>query len=160
MPYGVVICTKCRQHAQIIELGISKTTRCQKCNANLNSKKLRVFFESGNLEEVISVRTQIQAQITEKRKKNNGINDFQVFGNEINEKSACLIDNRKVRKKRKTDELILTILQENDNCMKYDSLKKAAAELDIDEVEFDKILTKLTQAGEIYSPFDGLIRTV
>ena len=65
MTYGVVICTRCRGHAQIIETGSSKTTRCQRCNATLMTRKLRVFFSSEDLEEAISVRTQIQAKIAD-----------------------------------------------------------------------------------------------
>lgn len=113
MSYGVIICTKCRQHAQIIEVGSSKTTRCQRCNASLNTRKLRVFYSSDDLDETISVRTQIQAQLlgdghatirskdeltgTENLKKQ----EWQTFGNDIDEKTACFIDNRETQKKKK-----------------------------------------------------------
>ena len=167
MTYGVIICTKCREHAQIIEIGSSKTARCQRCNANLNIRKLRVFFSSDELEETISVRTQIQAQLSETGTHGKSLDalaeDFQkhqTFGNEINEKAACLVDNRKSQKKKKADELIIGILLKNNNQMSLIDLKEEALKMDIVEEQFEEIIKKLLLAGELYSPSKDIIRTV
>ncbi|MBP1907853.1 DUF5817 domain-containing protein [Methanolobus bombayensis] len=169
MTYGVVVCTKCRQHAQIIEIDSSKTTHCQKCNANLKTRKLRVFFSSDILEEVISVRTQIQAQIAESggtptlkdRNFDSQLQSFQKFGNGIDEKSACLIDNRKTQKrKKKPDEIILGILMENNNRMSIEKLKEKVLEMDVGEEQFEDVVKKLKDAGDLYSPSNDVIRIV
>lgn len=174
MSYGVIICTKCRQHAQIIEVGSSKTTRCQRCNASLNTRKLRVFYSSDDLDETISVRTQIQAQLlgdghatirskdeltgTENLKKQ----EWQTFGNDIDEKTACFIDNRETqkKKKKKADELIISILVKNNNQMHIEDLKEEALKLDLDEEQFNVLLKKMIDAGELYSPSNDFIRVV
>ena len=165
MAYGIIICTKCREQAQIIELGSSKTTRCQRCNATLMTRKLRIFFSSDDLNETISVRTQVQAQIADTgkytpRAEENGASQHQVFGAEIDEKAACMIDNRKVQKKKKADELILGILISNEGKMSTEELKKAALSQDVDDKRFEDVLKKLLQAGEIYSPSKGSIKIV
>jgi DNA replicative helicase MCM subunit Mcm2 (Cdc46/Mcm family) len=167
MTYGVIICTKCREHAQIIEVGSSKTTRCQRCNASLNVRKLRVFFSSDDIEEAISVRTQIQAQLSGTGTQGKSLDAFaedfqkhQTFGNEIDEKTACFIDNRKPQKKKKADELIISILVENNNRMNLNELKEKALKMDVGEEQFDDIIKKLLMAGELYSPSKDLIRIV
>ncbi|SDF45064.1 hypothetical protein SAMN04488589_0561 [Methanolobus vulcani] len=168
MTYGVIICTKCREHAQIIEIGSSKTTRCQRCNANLNTRKLRVFFSSDDLDETISVRTQIQAQLSGTGSKGRSLDVFaeeyshkhQTFGNEIDEKAACLIDNRKPQKKKKADELIIGILIENNGQMNLKDLKDKALKMDVGGEQFDDIIKKLLMAGELYSPSKDVIRIV
>lgn len=168
MAYGVIVCTKCRQHAQIIEIGSSKTTRCQKCNAELQLRRMRVFFSSDELQEAISVRTQIQAQIAESGRTpkmkgtgfGNGVQAFQDFGNEIDEKSACLIDNRKARKKKKADEIILGILIENSNQMGIEDLEEKALKMDIGKEQFKDCIKKLKDAGDLYSPSNDVIRIV
>lgn len=166
MAYGVIICTKCRKQAQIIEVGSSKTIRCQRCNAILNTRKLRLFFSSDNLDEAIAVRTQIQAQIadtgtyTPKSEAEDETSQHQVFGKEIDQKAACLIDNRKTQKKKKPDEVIIEILTSNNGKMAHDDLKKAAIAMDVDEERFEDILKKLLHAGEVYSPSKGSIKIV
>ncbi|WP_340819656.1 hypothetical protein [Methanolobus sp. WCC4] len=167
MAYGIFICTKCREQAQIIEVGSSKTTRCQRCNATLLTRKLRIFFSSDDLDETISVRTQIQAQIAEKGKYGhrmegeNSTTQHQVFGTEIDDKAACLIDNRKDRKKtKKPDELILGILMSHDGKMSHEELKEAAMTQDMDGERFEDVLKKLLQEGEVYSPSKGSIKIV
>jgi DNA replicative helicase MCM subunit Mcm2 (Cdc46/Mcm family) len=168
MTYGVIICTKCREHAQIIEVGSSKTTRCQRCNASLNTRKLRVFFTSDELEETISVRTQIQAKLSGTGTLGKSLDALaeeyfrkhQTFGNEIDEKAACLIDNRKIPKKKKADELIIGILVENNNQMNLNDLKEKALKMDVSEEQFNDIIKKLLMAGELYSPSKDFVRIV
>ncbi|WMW23972.1 hypothetical protein RE474_07630 [Methanolobus sediminis] len=168
MTYGVIICTKCREHAQIIEVNNSKTTRCQRCSATLNTRKLRIFFSSDDLKEAISIRTQIQAQLSGTGSKGKSLDALaeeysykhQTFGNEIDEKTACLIDNRKPQKKKKADELIIGILVENNNQMKRNDLKEKALKMDIGEEQFDDIIKKLLMAGELYSPSKDIVRIV
>ncbi|WP_292470080.1 hypothetical protein [Methanolobus sp.] len=167
MTYGVIVCTKCRKQAQIIDCGISKTTRCQRCNATLITRKIRVFFSSENLDEAISARTQIQAQIAEKgtytlqtEKEKGDRTLHQVFGSEIDSKTSCFADNRKVQKKKKADEVIIKILLANNKEMSHNELKIAALAIDVDGGKFEDALQKMLQAGEIYSPSKGLIKIV
>ncbi|WMW21901.1 hypothetical protein RE476_11065 [Methanolobus mangrovi] len=167
MAYGVVICTKCRKNAQIIELESSKTTRCQRCDATLTLRKLRILFSAEELNEAISFRTQVQASIVENEtytipadnEKGPGT-EYQAFGLDIGEKTGCFIDNRVSQRKKKADELILNVLRSNDKQMLYGELKKKAIDLDVDEDRFDDILKKMLQAGEIYSPSKDIIRLV
>lgn len=165
MTYSIVICTKCRKHAQIIELGSSRTTRCQRCNANLMTRKLRIFFSSDSLDETISVRTQIQAQIVEKGtympqwgEEISSATRHKVFGEEIDMETACYIEKRNEKKKSKTDEIILEILLSGNGEMSHGDLKKAAVARDIDEEKFEDVLKKMMQAGEIYSPYGKILK--
>ncbi|MDY0385805.1 MAG: hypothetical protein RBT65_01470 [Methanolobus sp.] len=167
MLYGVIICTKCRKNAQIIELESSKTTRCQRCNATLMVRKLRIFFSSEDLNEAISFRTQVQASITEsgtysiQPENESGFkNEYQTFGEEIDEKAACFIDKRKYQKNKKADDIILEVLQSNKKQMLYADLKKMVVASDVDEDRFDDLIKKMMQAGEIYSPSKDLIRLI
>ncbi len=169
MAYGVIICTRCRQHAQIIQVGCSKTTRCQRCNANLVTRKLRVFFSSEELEEAISVRTQIQAQVTEgknnfilnsKGNKESPEEGYHVFGDDIDERSACLISDIKPEIKKRPDELITGILLENNKKMNIGELKKKAISHDIREEQFNDILEKMLAAGDIYCPSKDIIKLI
>lgn len=61
--YSVIVCPKCRKSAQLIEQKGAKTTRCQRCGATLQTRKLRLFHTTEKLEEAISVRTRLQAEI-------------------------------------------------------------------------------------------------
>ncbi|WP_407354997.1 DUF5817 domain-containing protein [Methanolobus sp. WCC5] len=167
MAYGVVVCTRCRKQAQIIDVGSSKTIRCQRCNSNLATRKLRLFFSSDNLEEAISVRTQIQARISESGTyplQTESIDargkEYQTFGDELNDKTACLINNRKKLKKKTTYELILSILRSAGNRMPYEELRKEALSMDIEGPELDDTLTKMLDAGEIYKPSKDTIGLV
>ncbi len=126
---------------------------------------MRVFFSSDDLQEAISVRTQIQAQIAESgrtpKMKDTGFgNGMQDFGNEIDEKSACLIDNRKARRKKKANEIILGILIENSNQMGIEDLKEKALKMDIGKEQFEDCIKKLKDTRELYSPSNDVIRIV
>ncbi|MDG6243081.1 MAG: hypothetical protein QCH31_01625 [Methanolobus sp.] len=159
MPYGVIICTRCRKQAQIIDIGISKTIRCQRCNASLVTRKLRRFFSSEKLEDAISARTQIQARISESGAyplQTEGIEvpgtGYQTFGDELNDKTGYLIGNRGIVKKKTTYELVISILRSSGNRMPYEELRKEALYMDIDREELDDTLARLLHAGEIYKP--------
>ncbi len=52
--YGVIVCTKCRLHAQIIEVGVSRTVQCQMCGARLQVRKLQLLSTSIILENISS----------------------------------------------------------------------------------------------------------
>ncbi|KGK99093.1 hypothetical protein LI82_03420 [Methanococcoides methylutens] len=61
--YSVIVCPKCRRSAQLIEQKGAKTTRCQRCGATLQTRKLRIFHTTDVLEDAIAVRTKLQAKI-------------------------------------------------------------------------------------------------
>ncbi len=61
--YSVIVCPKCRKSAQLIEQKGAKTTKCQRCGATLQTRKLRIFHTTDVLEDAIAVRTKLQANI-------------------------------------------------------------------------------------------------
>ncbi len=63
------MCPKCRQHAQITETG-KKTLKCQHCCALLQTRKLKVFHFSEDLEDAVLFRTRLQAEISGKVNEN------------------------------------------------------------------------------------------
>ncbi len=168
MGYGVVVCTKCREHAQITELDSSKTIKCKRCNATLYTKRLRILFTSKELSEAISARTHIQARIVEKKKhigtsvNNKGSEQkYSVFGKDMDDSKACSINSRKIpAATKKTAEVIREILYQNNKLMSYEKLKEMALERDVPERKFEEMLTRLFLAGEIYSPSKGYVKIV
>ncbi|KXS44594.1 MAG: hypothetical protein AWU59_410 [Methanolobus sp. T82-4] len=165
--FGVIVCPKCREHAQIIETSGPKKTRCQKCGSNLEIRKLRIFFQSGDLDEAISARTVIQARLHGQEKDVEAVfsdsfnlaetpetTNFVEFGVSLKD----FKDKRKLRKpKRSKNQIILDILRLNGGRMDIKSLGESASEHGIDEDDFEKIIEKLISSGEIYEPSTGIL---
>ncbi|MDO9517930.1 MAG: hypothetical protein Q7J10_07790 [Methanosarcinaceae archaeon] len=148
--YAVIACLKCRAHAQIIEYGTA-TTKCQNCGTVLKIKKLRLFYSSDILEEAISARTQLQAQMHGQSVE---------FGNMP---EMEFVDDRQMavtKSKKNAQKIVLDLLQSTDGAMEIEMLKKQALDNDVDADRFDKILEGLLRAGGIYSPTVGYVRLV
>ena len=147
--YAVIACPKCRIHAQIIEYGTA-ATKCQNCGAALKIKKLRVFYSSDILEEAISARTQLQAQM-----HGQSID----FGN-VPEME--FVDDRPsiTKPKKNAQKIVLELLRSADDALEIEILKMQALDNDVDAERFDKILEGLLRAGEVYSPTVGYVRLV
>ncbi|WP_255334734.1 hypothetical protein [Methanosarcina sp. KYL-1] len=64
----VIVCPRCREHAQITEAG-KKTLSCQHCGARLQARKLRVLYFSEELAEAVAFRTSLQARLSGKGKE-------------------------------------------------------------------------------------------
>ncbi|MHC1574286.1 MAG: DUF5817 domain-containing protein [Candidatus Methanogasteraceae archaeon] len=62
MQYSVIVCPKCKEHAQIIESGI-KSTVCQRCGSRLDVRKLKIWHTTPDLSNAVSVRTAILMEL-------------------------------------------------------------------------------------------------
>ncbi|MDW7733009.1 MAG: hypothetical protein SCH66_11350 [Methanolobus sp.] len=165
--FGVIVCPKCREHAQIIELAGAKKTRCQKCGSNLEVRKLRLFLTSDDLEEVVSARTLLQARLHGQEHELETVfsemsgSDKTALTLEIGELDVKIMDfadkrklpERKINKNR----IILDLLRSNGGRMDIISLKDLAEEHGVDGQKFEHILEKLIRAGEVYEPSTGTI---
>lgn len=148
--YAVIACPKCRIHAQIIEYGTA-TTKCQNCGAGLNILKLRIFYTSNILEEAISARTQMQAQM-----HGQGVE----FGSVPDEQ---FVDDRQMsvtKPKKNAQKIILDLLRSANGALEIEILKTRALDNDMDAEKFEKILEGLLRVGEVYSPTVGYVRLV
>jgi hypothetical protein len=164
----VIVCPKCRQHAQIIETG-KKTLKCQNCGALLQTRKLRVFHFSEDLEDSVLFRTRLQAEISGK-----GSEDFSV--NFPSTESEPLIPEVKTPIKElefpeknnssflpatKDPKLILLkILKTTGGKIEKEELQQKAFEKGITQEKFETILKNLLETGELYSPQPGIIKIV
>jgi len=165
--YGVIVCPKCREHAQIIELAATKTIRCQKCSSKLPKQKLRLFFSSDELAEAISVRTQIQAKLHDKNVdmetvlNGAGIKNAFDDAQETELSMSDFVDNReKVKPKKSPRKIILELLRSNYGSMEIDMLKERAAENGIEYEKFETMLERMLDSGEIYSPSVKMVQLV
>ncbi|TFG89740.1 MAG: hypothetical protein E4H16_03180 [Candidatus Atribacteria bacterium] len=165
--YAVIACPKCREHAQIIEYDTARTTKCQKCSAVLKIRKLRIFYTSDSLDEAISARTQLQAQMHDKTREPGNIsaNNVHVFSNGTGEQISIpntgLADKRKRnRPKRDARKIVIDLLLSSGGGMDIKTLKAQAMEQDVAADKLEMVLDNLLQTGEIYSPEIGYIRIV
>lgn len=165
--FGVIVCPKCREHAQIIELAGTKKTRCQKCGSNLEIRKLRLFLTSDNLEQAVSARTVVQARLHGQEHELEGFfsemsgSDKSTLTFETGESEVPvtdLADKRKLRvRKSNKNHIILDLLRSNGGKMDVVSLKGLAEEHGVNGERFEQILEKLIRAGEVYEPSTGTI---
>ncbi|WP_292462962.1 hypothetical protein [Methanolobus sp.] len=157
--FGVIVCPRCRKHAQILELAGAKRTRCQKCGAPLEVRKLRILFLSDTLEEAVSARTLLQARVHKLEGEMENVlaregkraNDTK----EENPVSPMLWQDRRQPQKKNPAQVILQLLRSNEEGMEIESLTFLAKEQGIDEQKLEAILEKLKSTGEIYEPFTG-----
>lgn len=165
--FGVIVCPKCREHAQIIELAGAKKTKCQKCGSNLEVRKLRLFLTSESLEEVVSARTLLQARLHgQEHELENVFSEMPESGKtalvfetgEFDVPVKDLADKRELPgKKHNHNRIILDLLRSNSGRMDVASLKILAEEHGIEGQKFEQILEKLVRAGEVYEPSTGTI---
>ncbi|TGC11125.1 DUF5817 domain-containing protein [Methanolobus halotolerans] len=165
--FAVIVCSKCREHAQIIEIPGPKKTRCQKCGSNLEIRKLRLFHRSEDLQEAVAARTVLQAKLHGQEK--DGMSLFSESSEPVKAISIRETGLFDVSLKDFTDKreftvqklnknlLIIDLLRSNGGKMDTDSLKEIAKEHGIQEQKFEQILDGLTRAGEIYEPSTGMV---
>jgi hypothetical protein len=165
--YSVVVCPRCREHAQIIETGI-KTVSCQHCGASLRARKLRVFYSSEELEKAVAARTRLQAKISGKEEgpftgdlsQESGNSDFwrgtrgKLPGQTAGRSSKPVAGKKDPRK------VILEVLEAAGGEMETGELRENVLEKDLDPEKFDETLKKLQETGEVYSPARGMIKMV
>lgn len=158
--FGVIVCLRCREHAQIIELGGAKKTRCQKCGASLEIRKLRLLYSSDNLEEAVSARTLLQARVHNLEEEMKSQLPGETLAEEERIRStpvepqidqADLRDTRQIPKKSPR-QIILKLLRSKGGQMETTLLESLAKEHGINEQQLETILEKMKSAGEIYQP--------
>ncbi|HII02118.1 TPA: hypothetical protein HA351_10885 [Methanosarcinaceae archaeon] len=165
--YSVVVCPRCREHAQIIETG-KKTVSCQHCGARLRARKLRVFYSSDELEKAVAARTRLQAEISGKGEKlftgnlsqESGNSDF---GTGTERKFPVNPSGRPSNPpnlKKDPRKVILETLETAGGEMEIGKLRENILEKDPDPEKFEETLKKLRETGEIYSPARGKIKIV
>ena len=166
--YAVIVCPKCRQHAQITETG-KKTLKCQHCGALLQARKLRVFHFSGELADAVAFRTRLQAEISGK-----GSGTFSLKPSpeeyerpnpetESTTKKFKLSENRasgNLPPKKDQKSTFLELLEAAGGKIEIEELRQKALEIGISPEKFSIILKKLLETGEIYSPEPGIIKLV
>jgi hypothetical protein len=160
--YGVIVCNKCRMHAQIIKVGTSRTVQCQRCGARLELRKLQLISTSENRDEVVKIRTLMQAKLQE----NVPVNPIHaaVLNCQISQKntingnvhSYMPDDGRNVRS-RDPVKIILDNISDQDE-MSLDELEEKCSVLGIERDLIEKVITRLLEAGDLYSPESGKVK--
>jgi DNA replicative helicase MCM subunit Mcm2 (Cdc46/Mcm family) len=167
--YVVIVCPKCRQHAQISETG-KKTMRCQNCGALLQARKLRVFGSFEELPEAVDFRTRLQAEISGKGKETFFLNTFpEEIGSSGSEDKPVQKTSQfpvpgtspgHISAKKDQKSIIIEILKTSDGKMKIEEFREKALEKGISEEKFETNLKKLLETGELYSPEPGVVKLV
>jgi len=162
------VCPKCRQHAQITETG-KKTLKCQHCGTLLQTRKLRIFYSSEELEEAVLFRTRLQAEISGKESetfsprspsKDSEHSDFEtetpvkVF--KLPEKSPS----SNLPPKKDPKSILLEILKTAGGKIEKEELRQKVLEKGITQEKFETTLKSLLETGELYSPQPGIIKIV
>lgn len=161
--YGIIVCTKCRLHAQIIEVGTSRTVQCQRCGARLDVRKLQLMSTSEDRDEVVAARTLIQTKI-----RSNGsvhsiqAQSFQCNSSHLNNSNAgmhfsALANSRNICSRDPVTIILQSISIQGET---IEELEDKCALLGIDRDVFKKMLHILTDSGHIYSPAKGKVKKV
>ncbi|WP_292376554.1 MULTISPECIES: DUF5817 domain-containing protein [unclassified Methanosarcina] len=164
------MCPKCRQHAQITETG-KNTLKCQHCGALLQTRKLRVFHSSEDLEDAVLFRTRLQAEISGKGNETFSLTSLPKESQSETPKTESPAKEFKFPERspsnpspsppKKDPKLaILEILKTADGKIEKEELQQKALEKGITQEKFKKILKTLLETGELYSPQSGIIKIV
>ena len=167
--YSVIVCPRCRQHAQITEPG-KKTLRCQHCGSLLQARKLRVLGSFEELPEAVDFRTRLQAEISGKGTETFSLNTFQKetgsSGSEDKpiqktpELSVSEVSSGSVSASKDRKSIMTGILEASGGKMKIEEFREKALEKGIVEEKFETTLKKLMETGEIYSPEPGIVKLI
>lgn len=166
--YAVIVCPKCKQHAQITEVG-KKTLSCQHCGYLLQTRKLRVFHSSEELADAVDFRTRLQAEISGKgietfsSKSSEKQDQMPKSENNGTEKTFNLPESQtsgNIGFKKDHKSIFLELLEASGGTMEIKELQQKALEKGISPEKFDMILKKCQDTGELYSPSAGIIKLV
>ena len=166
--YAVIVCSKCRQHAQIIETG-KNTLKCQCCGTIHETRRLRIFFSSEELADAVAFRTRLQAEISGKGSETFSLkpspNEYELSksGYEDTEKAFQLSRNKvseNLPPKKDQKSIFLGLLEAAGGTMEIEEFQRRALEIGISPEKFDLILKRLLETGELYSPEPGIIKLV
>lgn len=142
----MIVCPKCRQHAQITETG-KKTLRCQRCSAILETRRLRILFSSDELAEAVTFRTWLQAELS-------GSLDLEKIPEPTGKSVSVKLPPKNDRS------IFLALLLSAGGEMELKAFQQKAFENGISQEKFEFILKKLLEIGELYSPEPGRIKIV
>lgn len=167
--YVVIVCPKCRQHAQITEPG-KKTLRCQHCGALLQARKLRVFGSFEELTEAVDFRTRLQAELSGKGKETFSLGAFSektVSPDSKDENvqrkikfSASEASSGTISAKKDQKSVMCEILKASGEKIRVEEFREKALEKGISKEKFETILKKLQETGELYSPEPGFVKLI
>ncbi|MGB9939965.1 DUF5817 domain-containing protein [Methanosarcina sp.] len=162
------MCPKCRQHAQIAETG-KKTLKCQHCGALLQTRKLRVFHSSEELEDAVLFRARLQAEISGKGSETFSLpspskaserpdpeTETQVKVFKLPEKNPS----SPIPPKKDPKSTLLEILKAASGKIEKEELRQKALEKGISQEKFETTLKSLLETGELYSPQPGIIKII
>jgi len=166
--YVVVVCPKCRQHAQITEPG-KKNLRCQHCGALLQARKLRIFGSFEELSEAVNFRTRLQAELSGNGNETFSLKPFpkeaensnpggQAIKGTAQPGSGTSFGSTAAKKDQKST--LSEILRVSDGKIGIEEFREKAMEKGISQEKFDAILKKLLETGELYSPEPGIVKLV
>ena len=166
--YVVVVCPKCKQHAQITETG-KKNLRCQHCGSLLQARKLRIFGSFEELSEAVDFRTRLQAELSGKGKETFSLKTFpkeaekstprdQAVKGTARPGSGTSSGSTSTKKDQKS--ILNEILKVSDGKIGIEEFREKAMEKGISQEKFDVILKKLLETGELYSPEPGIVKLV
>ncbi|AKB56329.1 hypothetical protein MSBRM_3331 [Methanosarcina barkeri MS] len=162
------MCPKCRQHAQITETG-KKTLKCQHCGTLLQTRKLKVFHFSEDLEDAVIFRTHLQAEISGKVNENFSLisppkkYETSIFKAKLPVKNLKLPEKSPSNPfpiKKDPKSIFIEILNTTGGKIEKEELKQKALEKGITQEKFETLLKNLLEAGELYSPQPGIIKIV
>lgn len=164
----MIVCPKCRQHAQITETG-KKTLKCQHCGALLQTRKLRVFHFSEDLENAVLFRTHLQAEISGKVNENFSLTSHPYESEPSISKAETPVKKFKLSEKslsssppakKDPKSIILEILNTTGGKIEKEELRQKVLEKGITQEKFETILKNLLETGELYSPQPGIIKII
>jgi hypothetical protein len=162
------VCPKCRQHAQIAETG-KKTLKCQHCGALLQTRKLRVFHSSEELEDAVIFRARLQAEISGKGAETFSLTTPSKASERPEPETETQVKVFKLPEKNPSSSLppkidpkstLLEILKAAGGKIEKEELRQKALEKGISQEKFETILKTLLATGELYSPQPGIIKII
>ena len=162
------MCPKCRLHTQIIETG-NKTLICQHCGARLQTRKLRVFHFSEELEDAVIFRTRLQAEISGKGNETFSLTSASEQPEYLNPETEPQVkvfnlpekDPSSIHPPKKNlKSILLEILKTTGGKIEKEELRQKALEKGITQEKFETLLKNLLKTGEIYFPQPGIIKIV
>lgn len=167
--YVVIVCPKCRQHAQITETG-KKTLGCQHCGALLQARKLRVLGSYEELSEAVDFRTRVQAELSGKGKETFSLKTFseETGSSDPEDKTVQKVAKVQaseatpagIQAKKDQKSIMGNILKASNGKIKVEEFREKALDKGISEEKFDIILKKLLETGELYSPEPGFVKLI
>lgn len=143
--------------------------KCQNCGTLLQTRKLRVFHFSEDLEDAVLFRTRLQAEISGKGSEDFSLNFPSIKSESSTPKTKTPVKELKLQEKSLSSSrpakidpksTIFDILKTTGGKIEKEELRQKALEKGITQEKFETILRSLLETGELYSPKPGIIKIV